>query len=598
MFFLKNLHDPDLPWHIKTGEYILKTRQIPTTDLFSFARQTEQIPFIGKFILSQYWLGQIILASIYGLFGVAGLVVMRALIFTTIIAVVRSLLNEKGFILSLFVSGFYTAYIFSGYDSARPVIFTFLLSALLLWQLEQYRKTSNLRYIAYIPLQLMVWANLHGGFIFGLLLLSIYLFAAGLNRFLSFLKDNVRNEQTIPLLVVTCLAYLCAVVNPNGLQAILYAFTTQSSGMFAFVGEYKSPFDFNGVYIDTLIKFWCLMPVSLFCIGFAMKRRQILPLLLAGIPAFLALGAIRFIPFMVLSASVAIVHFPIEKRTINFESKRVYGFLCFFLIAFILFTFYRLPQTLFKFVDTSNFPVKAVNFLKGNNLWGNIFASYNKSSYLILQLYPDSKIYFDSRFISPERVKSGFTMQGMLQPASDKKRLIKSAFAQGSNSFLLSDNAKQKFLSDSREWFEGFDESGAEIVLHEAMNAFTGEIYMLPLQLLSEDNWKLVYLDGLVMVFVKDIPKFQDIISRHSKPKGLIFDQIILEGIAGQRKGNPDFTANLAFGYLAKGRTDRYVERLLLDVLDRNPSNFAANIYKEIFQQIMEGKDPLRAQGK
>ncbi len=55
----------DLPWHLKTGEWILAHRTIPTTDFFSFTRQ-------GLEWLDAQWLFQVIACGAYHLLGAAG----------------------------------------------------------------------------------------------------------------------------------------------------------------------------------------------------------------------------------------------------------------------------------------------------------------------------------------------------------------------------------------------------------------------------------------------------------------------------------------------------------------------------------------------
>ena len=61
--------DPDLWWHIKVGETILKTHHWPTTDVYSFTVN-------GQPWLAYEWLGDVLLASPYRLGGILGLEVL------------------------------------------------------------------------------------------------------------------------------------------------------------------------------------------------------------------------------------------------------------------------------------------------------------------------------------------------------------------------------------------------------------------------------------------------------------------------------------------------------------------------------------------
>ena len=115
---------------LKAGEYILKDKSIPRTDRFSYSQI--EIPFIGQFILSQYWLSQVVLYGIYALAGPGGLVVMRAFLFTGVVLLLWTLLRGKGLFFSLFVLGAYTAYMLYPYQGVRPALFTLLFSTVLL----------------------------------------------------------------------------------------------------------------------------------------------------------------------------------------------------------------------------------------------------------------------------------------------------------------------------------------------------------------------------------------------------------------------------------------------------------------------------------
>ena len=94
----------------------------------------------------------------------------------------------------------------------RPQAFSFLLFGALVYVLEAYR-LSRSRTVWAIPFLFALWANLHGGFVFGLTLLGIYVLAA-------LAEDLIRKRwltpATLKLLGVALLSGLALCLNPGG----------------------------------------------------------------------------------------------------------------------------------------------------------------------------------------------------------------------------------------------------------------------------------------------------------------------------------------------------------------------------------------------
>ncbi len=63
----RNITDPDVWWHLRTGELILATHTIPHTDPYSFTKS-------GQPWIDHEWLSQILIYSTYRLTGYAGLI--------------------------------------------------------------------------------------------------------------------------------------------------------------------------------------------------------------------------------------------------------------------------------------------------------------------------------------------------------------------------------------------------------------------------------------------------------------------------------------------------------------------------------------------
>jgi len=166
------LADPDIGWHIRTGQLILETHAIPRTDPFSTTMH-------GQPWFAWEWLYDLVLGLLYksaGLNGVnwlCGVLVAStfALLFSQLIkrgsgillAIVLMLLSECASIIHLF---------------ARPHIVSWLLMLLWFVALERWRDGNSPRWLQwFFPLSMLLWVNLHGGWIVGLVLFAIYVVA-------------------------------------------------------------------------------------------------------------------------------------------------------------------------------------------------------------------------------------------------------------------------------------------------------------------------------------------------------------------------------------------------------------------------------------
>ncbi len=232
-------------------------------------------------------------------------------------------------------------------------------------------------------------------------------------------------------------------------------------------------------------------------------------------------------------------------------------------------------------MNNISYPVSAVNFMKKNSISGNIIASYNKSSFIDFSLYPDSKVFIDSRSLYPHRVKTAFSIEGKYDPLPEKRKLIQKILFR--NSKFSSAVIEPEF--DKNDSISKINQSGADIIIYETVDKLSGNIFLLPLKLFFVENWKIVYADGRVLIFLKDVPKFRDAIDRLTKNKSIIFDQIIREVKNGGRSGLSDYYTNIAFGLMAKGQTDKEVEALIMAGLELSPDNWLAITCRDFLKQ-------------
>src|SRR5262249_31678268 len=99
---------------------------------------------------------------------------------------------------------------------ARPHVLSWIFTVIAFWLLETFEVRGDRRLLLWMPLLMLLWVNLHGGFLVAFVLQGIYLVGAWAGR-----SDDVHRQsevwQRIPVLLLTGLLMLVAsFANPYG----------------------------------------------------------------------------------------------------------------------------------------------------------------------------------------------------------------------------------------------------------------------------------------------------------------------------------------------------------------------------------------------
>jgi hypothetical protein len=209
---LHTLEDPDTYWHIVLGRWIIDHAAVPRHDLFSFTMQGA--PFVPF-----EWLAEVAIAAIYDHLGWAGLAAATALsAAATLGLLLRLLLRSLAPIHALLATAL-AWHLISGHILARPHIFA--LPILVVWAaaLVKARDDDRAPRLWLVPL-MVLWANLHGSFIFGLALAA--LFAA--EAMIAAPDWRARRRAARGWLLFGALSLLAALVTPFGVEGLLQPF--------------------------------------------------------------------------------------------------------------------------------------------------------------------------------------------------------------------------------------------------------------------------------------------------------------------------------------------------------------------------------------
>src|SRR5579872_4944040 len=173
-WFSPGISDTDFWWHLKTGEYIARNHSLPVPDPFAFTTATAKSAYPGeertrRFNLTHEWLTQLLFYGVYRVAGFGGVVLFRAAILTAFCGLVGLIAFRRcgGFYRAL-AAALAAAGVASGFALDRPFIITFLLLAATIAILECGRP------LWLLPPLLLVWANCHGGFFLGWVVLGTY----------------------------------------------------------------------------------------------------------------------------------------------------------------------------------------------------------------------------------------------------------------------------------------------------------------------------------------------------------------------------------------------------------------------------------------
>lgn len=208
--------DQDLGRHLKLGQIIVQTLQVPKINLFSYTNPG--FPFINH-----HWLFEVIayLGSI--IIGVQALLEIKLIILLCV--AFMSLVLAKRTKSALFIPiSFLFLHLLRERTDLRPEIFSFLFTIITFYILDRFEKSES-KLIYLLPLISLIWVNTHIYFPVGIFLQLIFLASFLFQRFF---QKNSKPEtlKKIKILgAITGFSIIVSLLNPNLLNGALYPFT-------------------------------------------------------------------------------------------------------------------------------------------------------------------------------------------------------------------------------------------------------------------------------------------------------------------------------------------------------------------------------------
>jgi hypothetical protein len=477
------LGDADTGYHIRAGEYILDNLKVPHYDIFSFT--TPPIPWTAH-----EWLSEVIFALIHKVSGLSGLVVGMTIVIASTYTVLLKFLRSSG--VNIIVAACIVA-LAAGASTihwlARPHIFSLLLT--LIWYIildsYQYKKKD---YLYLLPLLMLLWVNLHGGFLAGFMLLMIYI-AGNLLKAI-FVKED-RHEGVARIKILLLIFFLCllaSLLNPQGYKILLFPFKlTANKFIMDNVSEWLSP----NFHTDLRYEYMLLLMILVF--GVSILKLNAIEAMLVILFTHMSLFSARYIPLyaIILSPIIArrIDHLikdlsdrKLVKRFLSIADRatvtdsQTKGYLwSLFAVAALLITL-LMGKIEYTF-DAKKLPVDAVQFMKKEKITGNMFNNDEFGDYIIYAAWPEYKVFFDGRS----------DMYGVAR----MKEYI-------------------KVVRIEQGWDEVLKKYNINWIIYGANSA-------LSQFLLARDDWKLVYADKVANIFVRNTPENKPLINKYPDVK-------------------------------------------------------------------------------
>lgn len=348
------------------------------------------------------WGSSVIFYLTQHVFGAAGLLILQAVLIFLIFYVISKIIELRGVKTShpfnfLF---YYAAFIAMADSLIHPIrcqMFSFLFFAVFLYILEKVRlEKGSPKFLIWLPVIMLLWNNLHGGCVSGIGLILLYAVGEFLNK-----KPFVKYIY----------AFLCSLavlpINPWGFEYLVYLFKANTMQR-TYVTEWAGLFSKHYVYDRMKFKFYIL--IMLF-VEFGVVLKQLrdktfnfdkTKFLVIGVTLFLALQHIKLIPFAVIALAIFLYddyYTALNTFTRDFFNKIATAKDTIVYIFILFFAFSRINAKAFQpITNYQKYPVVATEFIRQNNLKGNLMVSFGYGSYVSYKLYPNVKVFIDGRY--------------------------------------------------------------------------------------------------------------------------------------------------------------------------------------------------------
>lgn len=412
--FYKPIFSYDIWLHLKIGEHIVQhDYALPKTDPFSYTTG-------GKPLILHEWLSQIILYSVHSALGFTGLRIMRVFLELAALAFIfwAALQLSRRFLVALLVL-LVTAYLFRTRYLIRPELFSLVFFTMFYTQfVTVHKRFSHVYYVVFFLL-CIAWINLHPFMIFTGVIIAILSIARiamrirGINRWFR-ITDLPFDPNILFLLFL-----VASLINPYGYHIYGYVFGTTpmvkqficewqpifislQRGAFRSItgGVLAFPLIMKGLVIAIIVLFLVVVVIS-----YARKIRWTVEDVLMGLlMSYMTITAARFAWLLFVPALLIVKYGKLHmdngrlpERLKPIMLTLLWGGVAISCLYWVSEGYYRIPHNLRHEIQIENYPDVPVKILAETNFSGRLYNPAGWGGYLIYHLYPNYKVFIDTR---------------------------------------------------------------------------------------------------------------------------------------------------------------------------------------------------------
>jgi hypothetical protein len=454
----------DLGHHLLFGRIIIETGKIINTNLVSFT-------YPDYHFVNSQWLSQVVLYLCQRSFGFTGLIFLSVFLITSAFALVFWPAAKSDFASAITVSLVYLQLIIDRTE-IKPELFSWLFLAIFIFILYRFRHKYTPLIYTLIPLQAL-WINFHIYYFVGNVLLLIFFVDTSLR------ERSIKSPKTISLLLVNLFSGLILLVNPSLLRGAAYPLYVLSDYGFKVIENYSLFKAFSGYRDMTFLYFGFSVVVLWSGIIYYHKKIPLADFLLSVFFTFMAFFAVRNFPLYMFGTFIPIV------RICSFTFKGFnpkHNIIAIFFVILLIIPAVRWNYSVHGFgLGVIDAALASVNFIRANNLSGPIYNNYNIGNYLEYKIFPWGKVFVDGN------------------PEEYPKQFFENIYYPSEQSFAGFSRIAQKYH--------------ISVVYYDHVSQ-TQSANPLLTGLINSPNWKLVYLDNRIVIFVSNTSGHASLINK------------------------------------------------------------------------------------
>lgn len=494
------VHSFDIFWQLASGRYLIETGQFIRTDTFTLA------PDAPRF--QHTWLHDVLVYGIYKIAGYAGISWWKGLTVTATAATLAltARIRHAGWSPILLVLPVF--FLSRGGWLERPQLWSFFCFALFLLVLELHKARAG-RSIWWLLPVMAFWVNVHAGSVLAAALIIAYLVGGAGDLFLR--SSPLTADRYKRLWLVTPLLFGIGALTPypSQLWRTLLSVANYGVKVDSSTGQASGPMTalFNMDWSPTSFAvepvFYYCMAISAVIVVLGWRRWSLIDLCLLGGLALMGLKLRRHIPFFymgmiaILPGYLTAISDVVKERLpgrFQLMPVGVLGVAGLVLLVYFAKPAYHDYGVLQTGLRSWHYPVAASDYLRQQQLPGNIYNTYDWGGYLTWEHYPDRLVFWDGRQNSSKMFQYGWNV-----------------------------------MAGQPDWQQILDQFDVNTIISKSCTMDTAQHYPLLDRLRESHDWSLVFQEGSSTVFVRNGSVDNEWLLKNRLNKGRIDDAILYE---------------------------------------------------------------------